>query len=157
MLKWLQALSRRTKGEKGVTLIEMLAVIVIIAVIAAIAVPVVLSAVHNSKTTTTKQDMTVIADALNRYAMDHDGHFPVSGWQTATDALKTYLVGNDQNDPSTYLLSIPKDPWGQEFYYWSDGTNYWIETAKAYSPSTSQGDVLYMSNHMSAPSNTTNP
>jgi type II secretion system protein G len=144
--KWLQALLRRTNGEKGVTLIELLAVIVIIAVIAAIAVPVVLGAIHKSKTNTAKQDMMVIAEALNRYAADHDGKFPTN--------LSDLLNANDPASGSKpYLQAIPKDPWGNDFVYnlTEQGSGFQLET-KAASDSSVTGDKLYLDNHMTAPS-----
>jgi general secretion pathway protein G len=151
--KWLQALLRRTNGEKGVTLIELLAVIVIIAVIAAIAVPMVLGAIKNSKTNTAKQDMTIIAEALNRYAADNNGQFPTANaWTPASQALSS-LTGSGS---TAYLQNVPKDPWDstKDFYYWSDGTNFELETAIARNGSgASTGDKLYLSNKMAAPSN----
>jgi type II secretion system protein G len=157
--KWLKALLRRTNGEKGVTLIELLAVIVIIAVIAAIAVPVVLGSIHKSKTNTTKQSMTVIAEALNRYAADHDGKFPTSTNQSAFEALTSTstvgkkLLGTDDQDKEALLQNIPTDAWGQNFYYWSDGNNFELETAVAANASGATGDALYLSNRMTAPAN----
>jgi type II secretion system protein G len=149
--KWLKALMRRTKGEKGVTLIELLAVIVIIAVIAAIAVPVVLGAINRSKTNTTKQNMTIVAEALNRYAADHDGQFPSSSLEKASTALQVLVTGDADSGSKPYLQSIPKDAWGQEFYYQSDGKDFQLETAKAANQG-SDGDKLYLDNHMTTPS-----
>ncbi|SFU89311.1 type II secretion system protein GspG [Alicyclobacillus macrosporangiidus] len=142
MNKWFQALTRRTKGEKGVTLIELLAVIVIIAVIAAIAVPVVLGSINKSKTNTAKQDMVVIAEALNRYATDHDGKFP--------DTLSVLLQGDNESGSKPYLQSIPQDPWGNDFVYHSTGDGFQLETAAA--AGSGSGDKLYLDNHMSTPS-----
>jgi general secretion pathway protein G len=161
--KWLKALMRRTKGEKGVTLIELLAVIVIIAVIAAIAVPVVLGAINRSKENTVKQNMAVMAEALNRYAFDHNDQFPSTGgqWQDASSALLALMPpssssggssntsNNTDSGQTAYLQSVPKDPWGQDFYYRSDGTYFQIETAKAYGLQGAQGEIIYMSNKMS--------
>jgi type II secretion system protein G len=162
--KWLKALIRRTNGEKGVTLIELLAVIVIIAVIAAIAVPVVLGAINRSKVNTAKQDLAVIAEALNRYAFDHNDQFPIPSegagkWVSASSALTALMPGSGGGTSNTtdsgstaYLQSVPQDPWGNDFYYYvtSDGKNFELETATA-QDSKKTGVALYMSNKMSAP------
>jgi type II secretion system protein G len=142
--KWLHALIRRTQGENGVTLIELLAVIVIIAVIAAIAVPVVLGAINRSKTNTTKQNMMIIVEALNRYAADHDGKFP--------SKLDDLTTGDDASGQKPYLQGIPQDAWGQNFEYSTQNSDadFELDTAAAAGKS-STGDKLYITDHMAAP------
>jgi type II secretion system protein G len=108
------------KGQEGVTLIELLVVIVILGVIAAIAVPVVTNAVTNSKVNTTKQNMAIVVDALNRYAADHDGDFPK---QESKGSLPSNLTTNDANG-GPYLGSIPQDGYGATFNYTSNGTTF---------------------------------
>ncbi|GMA51867.1 hypothetical protein GCM10025857_32240 [Alicyclobacillus contaminans] len=117
--------ARRDAAEQdaGVTLIELLAVIVILAVIASIAVPVVLNSINNAKINTTKQSESVIAEALNRYAADHDGKFPTG----STTKIEGTLTSSTDGGP--YLQSVPNDAWGNPFKISSNGSNYDIVTS----------------------------
>jgi type II secretion system protein G len=112
-MRAIRILGRRNRAEEGLTLIELLAVIVILGIIAAVAVPVVLHQIRTSKTNTAEQTMSVIVEALNRYAADHDGQYPSgTGIQTLRTSLQNYIQG------------IPNDPWGNSFGYTSDGSTF---------------------------------
>jgi general secretion pathway protein G len=118
-------------SEAGVTLIELLAVIVILGVIAGIAVPSVIGSINNSKINTTKQSMTVIAEALQRYAVQGgNGKFPSTGsdsnYLNIDTSNASVLLNNDNGGP--YLQGFPKDGWGNVFQYASDGNTFDIRT-----------------------------
>jgi general secretion pathway protein G len=116
---------------------------------------VVLGAINNSKTSTAKQDMTVVAEALNRYAADHDGQFPTSGsgWQELKpgSSVVSALVTNSSS--TSYLQDIPTDPWdsSKHFWYYSSGTGFELITDTAKGDGGSGYKHLYMSNRMSTP------
>ena len=68
--------------KRGFTLIELLIVVAIIAILAAIAVPNFLEAQMRAKVGRTKSDMRTIAMALESYAVDNGGRYPViNGYQ----------------------------------------------------------------------------
>lgn len=120
------------RRDEGMTLIELLAVIVILAIIVAVAVPVVLNSIKNSKLNTTKQSMSVLVEALNRYAAEHNGSYP--------NALNS-LVG-------TYVQAIPKDAWGNDFNYTGGGDTFNLTDPSA--------NILW-NQSMTEPSNGTAP
>ena len=104
LLNW--ALKKKASDE-GLTLIELLAVIVILAIIAAIAIPIILVSVNNAKISTTQQDLSIIANALNRYYLDNNGYPLASSGSTS---IPSELAPK-------YLASIPTDGWNQNFSY----------------------------------------
>jgi type II secretion system protein G len=147
-----QAIRARLSNERnqeGITLIELLAVIVILAVIAAIAVPVVLGSISKSKVSVTQQNMSVIVEALNRYATDHNGTYPKATTPTdAQTALSSLLDTN--NNGNGYLKTIPNDGWGQHFkYYSSTGSSFYLQASQSDGGTTD----LWINSTMASPSN----
>jgi general secretion pathway protein G len=126
-----RAQRRRLEAESGLTLIELLAIIIILAIIAAVAVPVVLNSINNAKVNTTKQSMSVVVEALNRYAAENNGQFPNSS-QTLNA-----LVPN-------YLQAVPNDAWGNAFSYTSNGASFTLSTSSA-------GHNITFSSNMTSP------
>ncbi len=136
MLKRLFQWAIARKADEGVTLIELLAVIVILAIIAGIAVPVVLGSINSAKVNTTEQDLSIISEALNRYAVEHNGQYPTTSSASAISLQGTALVAPsgdsvtyippNSTTPTTgtlekalapYLAAIPADGWGNAFGY----------------------------------------
>ncbi|OPG16413.1 type II secretion system protein GspG [Ferroacidibacillus organovorans] len=156
-------------GEKGVTLIELLAVVVILAIIAAIAIPVVLNSIVQAKVNTTKQDMAIITEALDRYAAYNDGVYPMpSGTATLASLLTsgTIASGSSTTFGGPYMQSLPQDAWSDDFFYGysTHGHSFVLATQAAVSgmitsSSTSalaSGDpALYVSNTSSVPTSGT--
>ncbi|KYP80730.1 type II secretion system protein GspG [Ferroacidibacillus organovorans] len=154
-------------GEKGVTLIELLAVVVILAIIAAIAIPVVLNSIVQAKVNTTKQDMAIITEALDRYAAYNDGVYPMpSGTATLASLLTsgTIASGSSTTFGGPYMQSLPQDAWSDDFFYGysTHGHSFVLATQAAVSgtvtiigtPSTTlaTGDpALYVTNKNSVP------
>lgn len=115
---------RITVNRDGFTLIEMLVVITLIGILAAIALPNFLKAKDKAKEAETKANLHVIQTALERYAVDNHGEFPLyllggdeRGWRKC-DAI----VNNDSDeqpprDPLiqySYVTSYPRNPFVQD-------------------------------------------
>lgn len=104
------------KHNTGFTLIELLVVIAIIALLSAI-IMASLSAVRlKSRNANRMTDMDQISKALFLYALDHDGHYPVTKGaclgMTSSQICGNNLKGNDALNAALapYMRKIPLDP-----------------------------------------------
>ena len=97
-------MKRFWQKEKGFTLIELLIVVAIIGIVAGIAIPRFLGARTTARVTRAFADMRTIADGLEMYFIDRNV-YPTA----LTDA-----------NLSTYITSIPKDPFGTSFRYYTN-------------------------------------
>ena len=70
-------MSQAVQSRRAFTLIELLIVVAIIAILAAIAVPNFLEAQVRSKVSRVKADMRTVATALESYAIDNNGKYPI--------------------------------------------------------------------------------
>lgn len=90
-------------NKKGVTLIELLVVVLILGVIAAIAVPRIGTSADNAKENTCDQNLTIMNEALERYALD-EGEYP----KKLTDLTK---------DKDYFPHGEPECPFGGNYKY----------------------------------------
>ncbi|MDP6360359.1 MAG: type II secretion system major pseudopilin GspG [Planctomycetota bacterium] len=99
------------------TLIELLVVVVIMGILVAIVVRNVGGRVHQARVAAVKMNMRQLEEALDEFKIDH-GNYPTTE-QTLEALVKEpdsgTLEGKYPEDG--YLDYIPKDPWGNEFYY----------------------------------------
>ena len=98
--------SRRRRG--GFTLIELMIVVAILGLLAAILVPAVAGFSDYSKQEATKVAMNKVSQALQFYRDDH-GKFP--------SQMKDLTSEKNKKTKEPYLQSVPKDGWGNEFFY----------------------------------------
>ena len=66
-------------GSKGFTLIEIMLVVAIIGLLAVLAIPAFAKARRNSRISAQKNDLRILADAFELYAMEQ-GNFPAATW-----------------------------------------------------------------------------
>jgi len=109
--------------RRGFTLIELMIVIVILGLLAALVAPKFLERGEEAKVTTTQVQMKNVEEALKLYKL-HNSFYP-----TTDQGLKA-LVEKPESEPvpknwkGPYLESVPKDAWGNDFIYISDGKHF---------------------------------
>lgn len=96
------------KRQKGFTLIEMLAVVIILVIVAAIAFVVVNNQIEKSRVNTDAANARTIADAVQRYILDHGGLDESASGDVDDD--NGLITGG-------YLAKPPADPWGKGRFY----------------------------------------
>lgn len=80
---------RKSQGRKGFTLVELVIVVLITGIIAAIALPKMSTTTTTAKTSSAKQSLAVIRDAIELYKADN-GSYPADA-ATLPTLLKPYL------------------------------------------------------------------
>ena len=118
------AMKSRRYNQDGFTLIEIMVVILILGLLATIVVQSLRGAADKAKRTKAQADIAEFKTALDRYYLDN-GYYPT------TDQGLCALVSAPTNGrmPSNYeqggyIERMPRDPWGSNYVYQSDGNNY---------------------------------
>jgi len=115
-------------SQDGFTLIEIMVVILILGLLATIVVQSLRSAANKAKRTKAQADLAEIKTALDRYYLDN-GYYPttdqglgalVAPPTTGIIPLVYYSGG--------YIERLPKDPWGNPYFYRSDGNSYVLKS-----------------------------
>jgi general secretion pathway protein G len=110
----------RSTGNKilhhGFTLIEIMLVVIIIGVLVAMVAPRLVGRSEQARTAAAKADINAnLATALDLYEVDV-GHYPDELTELRKDPGVTGWKG-------PYLKKDPKDPWGRDYEYTSQGTD----------------------------------
>ncbi len=112
-------MNNRKKLQQGFTLIELMVVIVILAILAAFAVPQFMDRPDEARMVKAQSDISSISSALQLYKLDNF-RYPT------TDQGLEALVTKPQSEPvpsnwRVYMQVLPKDPWGNDYWYLSPG------------------------------------
>ena len=110
-------LDRYVKKRSGFTLIEIMLVVAIIGILAAMVVPRLTGRTKQAREAVAKADVQVnLPLALDLYELDI-GEFP--------DSLDNLRENKDNSDnwKGPYIKKVPKDPWGNDYYYVYPGQN----------------------------------
>lgn len=107
------------RGQSGFTLIEILVVVALIGLLAAFVVPNVMGQSEKARVDLATSEMKVIATQLELYRL-HNGRYPTT--QQGLRALVEKPEGA-RNWTAPYLNSMPRDPWGNDYYYASPGVS----------------------------------
>jgi general secretion pathway protein G len=113
----------RLKDTRGFTLIELMIVVVIVGILATLLIPRIMDRPDEARLTKAKVDIKAIESALKLYKID-TGTYP-----TTEQGLQALLAKPETNPvpkkwrEGGYLegKELPKDPWGNPFYYVSPG------------------------------------
>ena len=105
---------RRSKGQAGVTLIEMMVVVTIIALFAALVLPRMMGQADKARKTAARAQINAYTTALGSYKLD-TGVFPTT--EQGLQALRV-KPENVENWQGPYLQKdVENDPWGTPYQY----------------------------------------
>ncbi len=105
---------RRTRGQAGVTLIEMLVVVTIIGLFVALVGPSLWKRVDTAKITTARTQIMNFKTALGAYKLD-TGTFPTT--EQGLQALRIKPADMTQWAGPYLPQDVPLDPWGHPYVY----------------------------------------
>jgi general secretion pathway protein G len=124
-------MNRSTARAAGFTLIELMVVILIIGLLALLIVPNVTGVSDRARATKAQADLSALKQALSAFYIDN-GYYPT------TDQGLQALITPPTNGRipayyprGGYLQSIPPDPWGTPYVYYSDGTSFVLKSLGA--------------------------
>ena len=116
------------KAEAGFTLIEIMVVIMILGLLATLVVQNLRGATDKAKRTKAMADIAGFKTALDRYYMDN-GYYPTTdqGLQALVTPPSSGRIPNNYENGG-YISRVPPDPWGNSYFYQSDGNTYVLKS-----------------------------
>ncbi|HKM53331.1 MAG TPA: type II secretion system major pseudopilin GspG [Isosphaeraceae bacterium] len=119
----------RRKNQAGFTLIEIMVVILILGLLATIVVQSLRGATDKAKRTKAMADIHEIQTALDRYYLDN-GFYPTTdqGLQALVTRPNSGRVPTKYEDGGYIIQRVPLDPWGNPYFYQSDGNTYALKS-----------------------------
>ena len=121
-------MNRRFRGQAGFTLIEIMVVILIIGLLALMVVPRLRGVADRAKRTKAQADIQELKQALDRYYLDN-GSYPTTdqGLQALVNPPTAGRVPSNY-EQGGYIEKLPSDPWGNQYFYQSDGSSYALKS-----------------------------
>jgi general secretion pathway protein G len=118
----------RLRNQDGFTLIEIMVVIMIIGLLALMVVPRLRGVADRAKTTKAQADIQELKQALDRYYLDN-GSYPTTD-QGLNALVAPPTTGRQANnyEQGGYIEKLPADPWGNQYFYQSDGNTYALKS-----------------------------
>jgi general secretion pathway protein G len=121
-------MNRSFRHQGGFTLIEIMVVILIIGLLALMVVPRLRGVADRAKRTKAQADIQELKQALDRYYLDN-GSYPTT--DQGLQALVTPPTGGrlpSNYEQGGYIEKLPNDPWGNQYFYQSDGSTYALKS-----------------------------
>lgn len=121
-------MNRSFRDQDGFTLIEIMVVILIIGLLALMVVPRLRGVADRAKRTKAQADIQELKQALDRYYLDN-GSYPTT--DQGLQALVTPPSGGrlpSNYEQGGYIEKLPNDPWGNQYFYQSDGSTYALKS-----------------------------
>jgi general secretion pathway protein G len=121
-------MNRSLRDQDGFTLIEIMVVILIIGLLALMVVPRLRGVADRAKRTKAQADIQELKQALDRYYLDN-GSYPTT--DQGLQALVAPPTGGrlpSNYEQGGYIEKLPNDPWGNQYFYQSDGTTYALKS-----------------------------
>jgi general secretion pathway protein G len=121
-------MNRSFRDQGGFTLIEIMVVILIIGLLALMVVPRLRGVADRAKRTKAQADIQELKQALDRYYLDN-GSYPTT--DQGLQALVTPPTGGrlpSNYEQGGYIEKLPNDPWGNQYFYQSDGSTYALKS-----------------------------
>lgn len=135
--------TKRRRGERGLTLVELLVVLVIIGLVTAFAAPQVLRYLGGAKVEAAETQMRRLDAILELYALD------VGGYPTEAEGLRALVErpagAAAWNGPYLKNPEALTDPWGRPWIYEAQGGAYGIRTLGADGAAGGDGDAADLS------------
>src|SRR5258707_13907524 len=122
------AMKSRRYNQDGFTLIEIMVVILILGLLATIVVQSLRGAADKAKRTKAAADIAEIKTALDRYYLDN-GFYPTT--DQGLNALVTPPTSGrtpPNYESGGYIERLPSDPWGNQYFFQSDGNSYALKS-----------------------------
>ncbi|HUY27957.1 MAG TPA: type II secretion system major pseudopilin GspG [Candidatus Binataceae bacterium] len=118
----------RLRTQDGFTLIEIMVVIMIIGLLALMVVPRLRGVADRAKTTKAQADIQELKQGLDRYYLDN-GSYPTTdqGLQALITPPTSGRTPNNY-EQGGYIEKLPPDPWGNPYFYQSDGNSYALKS-----------------------------
>jgi general secretion pathway protein G len=136
----------RGAGEAGFTLIEIMVVVFILGLLVTLVAPRIIGRTDEARVTKARADAKAIEEALHLFKLDN-GRYPTQG--EGIEALVTAPAGVRGWNPDGYLERVPTDPWGNEYFYNTDGRDVLVKSFGADGVEGGEGynaDVTNMDN-----------
>ena len=121
-------MNTRFRGQDGFTLIEIMVVILIIGLLALMVVPRLRGVADRAKRTKAQADIQELKQALDRYYLDN-GSYPTTdqGLQALVSPPSAGRLPSNY-EQGGYIEKLPNDPWGNQYFYQSDGSTYALKS-----------------------------
>ena len=130
IMKIARALHKRTKGDKGFTLIELIVVIAVLGVLATLIIPRVVGVKSKAETAAMDANEKIIKNALERYYLEHET-YPVKledleegyldeipdsfvNHDEILDNFENHYVYKQEDDGKNYSLTLKNTKPGDE-------------------------------------------